>query len=530
MASLVVGVALVAAGGTAHANPEPPGSYDARVTGMAGVAVASVDSPAALLHNPAQLDQIERFSVTAVATSLLVNLRAPFAGPGTEQNSGLIYAPLLFLGGVGRVHERVSVGLGAYVLTGFGGGFPAVDCISYGDPSECTGDRATDRPRGVSYETPIEQSVTLFVAEIAVPIQVTVIPDVLSLGVTLRLPYGRQAVNAVQQEPIAGGWSQADQNLHGFGIPGVLLGVSYRPIPGLTLAASYRSKVWVNMSGQTTIPSPFGMGDPIEIPTTTRWYVPHTIRGGVAYTTWRNRLTVAAELRIQLHAEANATQRFELSPNDRLLASLVPDTVAQFRWRNVYIGGLASELWVLPRMTVRLGGTVGNSASNSATMTPFSPPPGLQFSVFGGLGVRAGPLDVDLGLGWGGGAPHRRTENDPELCSSVHPSESERPRYQAGRPPTLTASGGCAGEYHVSSFFVSLSVTYRMGARTNDAGIPARSALVTEEEPESEAHRDAEPVDAGEVLVPDHDLVEEPAAEDPAGEDRDERAANLSEE
>ena len=55
-----------------------------------------------------------------VGTSLLVNLRAPFAGPGTEEESGLIYAPLLFFGAVGRVHERVSLGAGAYVYTGFG--------------------------------------------------------------------------------------------------------------------------------------------------------------------------------------------------------------------------------------------------------------------------------------------------------------------------------------------------------------------------------------------------------------------------
>ena len=52
----------------ASANPEPP-SADARVVGMAGVAIATVDSPAALLHNPAQLDRIERFAITASATS-----------------------------------------------------------------------------------------------------------------------------------------------------------------------------------------------------------------------------------------------------------------------------------------------------------------------------------------------------------------------------------------------------------------------------------------------------------------------------
>ena len=79
-------LALVAAR-PARANPEPPANYDARVAAMGGAAVATANNPSALFHNPARLDQIERFAITAVATSLLVNLQAPFAGPGTEQES-----------------------------------------------------------------------------------------------------------------------------------------------------------------------------------------------------------------------------------------------------------------------------------------------------------------------------------------------------------------------------------------------------------------------------------------------------------
>lgn len=309
---------------------------------MAGVAIATVDSPAALLHNPAQLDRIERFAITASATSLLVDLRAPFAGLGSEVDSGLIYAPLPFLGVVGRVHPRLALGVGAYVITGFGGGFPTVSCFSYGDASACGDPSRTD---ATTLETPIEQSVTLFVGELAVPLQVTVVPEVLSVGVTFRLPYGRQAVSAVQQEPLTGSWAPAEQDLDGFGVPGVLIGVTYRPIPELALAAVYRSKVWVNMSGITEVP--FGSGDPIAIATTTRWYVPHMMRFGLALTTWRERLTLSSELRIQLHRTANETQVFDLQP-DGVLAALVPDTVAQFRWKNVYIGSLGggrSRAW-----------------------------------------------------------------------------------------------------------------------------------------------------------------------------------------
>lgn len=476
-----VGVALFCALSfpwSAHANPEPPATYDARITGMGGVAVATVDSAAGLFHNPAQLDRIERFALTAVATSLLVNLRAPFAGHGTEQESGLIYAPLLFVGGVGRVHERVSLGVGAYVYTGFGGGFPAVGCISYGDPTHCGSTNQADEPH-VDYDPPTSQDVTLFIAELAVPIQVTLIRDVLSVGVTLRMPYGRQSVNATQEA--FGLWNQAEQELDGFGVPGVLLGFSYRPIPELNLAASYRSKVWVDMAGITK-----AMG--MDIPTTTRWNVPHAVRVGLAYTTWRERLMLAAEFRVQLHGEANQRQRFDLEGS-----ALVPDTVAEFRWKNVYLGGVAAELRLRPRIPIRVGMTVANSASDPETMTPFSPPPGIMLGVYGGAGVRLGGLEVDFAFGWGGGPAYRKEANGPLCTASTEARDGNPPRLVVARGgSTLTASGGCAGSYDVDSWFLSLSVTYRLG-RASEPPAAGWGPAPPEPEPASEDWRPMPP-------------------------------------
>jgi len=440
-------LALLFAATTARANPEPPATYDARVAGMAGVGVASVDGPAALFHNPAQLDQIERFAATAVVTSLLVNLQAPFAGPGSEQESGIIYAPLGFLGGVGRIHERLTIGLGAYVYTGFGGGFPSVDCITYGDPSAC--DDPSYRGR---FDPPRFEEVTLFVAELAVPFQVSIIPEKLSLGISLRLPWARQVVRATQE--FSGVFTQAEQNVNGFGIPGVLIGLTARPVEGLTIAAAYRSKVRIGMDGETTVPNPLNPdGDPFVLATTTTWYVPHMIRAGVAYRFFNERITIAAEFRAQLHAEANGRQQFDLTSDDPIIGSLVPDTDARFDWKNVYLGGLGFEFYATRRFPLRIGGTVANSASNEATLTPFSPPPGIQFSLLGGFGVRAGPIDVDFAFGWGGAPTYRVDENHP-LCS---------PAADRTEGNTLTASGGCAGDYDVDSWFLSLSATYRLG-------------------------------------------------------------------
>lgn len=430
----------------ARANPEPPANYDARVAGMGGVAIATLENAAGLFHNPAQLEHIERFSLTIVATSLLVNLRAPFSGSGSEMDSGLIFAPLMFAGGVGRIHERVTIGLGGYVYTGFGGGFSGVDCLSYNDPALCTDPMYAGR-----IDPPSSEDVTLFVTEFALPVQVSVHERV-SIGVTFRLPWARMDVSATQDVPNGNDdtifLQRANQELTGTGIPGVLLGISVRPIDRLTISAAYRSKVYVNLDGTTQVS--LGGAD-LDVPTSSRWYVPHMIRVGAAIRAWRDRFVFSAEFKVQMHDEANQEQFFELD------SPLAPNTRARFEWQNVYLGSIAAELWVAPRIPLRFGMTLGRSASVPETLTPFSPPPGIQLGVYGGFGVRAGPMDIDLAFGWGGGPAHVIDEDYP-LCADADVRTSG-----AGAGRTLEASGGCAGSYDVDSYFLSLSATYSFG-------------------------------------------------------------------
>jgi hypothetical protein len=79
-----------------------------------------------------------------------------------------------------------------------------------------------------------------------------------------------------------------------------------------------------------------------------------------------------------------------------------------------------------------------------------------MLGVYGGAGVRLGGLEVDFAFGWGGGPAYRKETNGP-LCSVAE----DRTRMEGGRR-ILTASGGCAGSYDVDSWFLSLSVTYRL--------------------------------------------------------------------
>lgn len=435
-----VGVALVAiATPTARANPEPPATYDARVAGMGGIALTTVNNAAAIYHNPAQLDQVGSFSATFVLTTLLVNLEAPFAGPGTEQESGIIFAPLFFVGAAGQVVEDVTLGFAAYVYTGFGGGFSDVGCISYrsavaGAHPDC----GNADYRGLLMPAQ-DQSVRLFVTELALSAQVSLAPN-LSLGASLRIPWAQQTVSATQEA--FGVFTNAEQSVSGVGQPGVLVGMTYRPTEEFSIAAAYRSKVSIEMAGTTNTEV---FGNEVRLQTTTAWQVPHMVRLGISHTFFEERLLLAAEFKVQMHSTANQRQVFDST------GDLENRTVADLKWKNAYVGSLGAEIILRTGMPLRFGMTLGRSATNPETMTSFSPPPGIQYSFFGGIGFHAEPMTFDMAIGWGGGPAH--TIDQP---SAYCAPEADRPREQAG---DLVAGGGCPGTYDVGSWFISLSAT-----------------------------------------------------------------------
>lgn len=439
IAAWALAIAVLGTTSAARANPEPPATYDARVVGMGGTAVAYYEGPAALYHNPAGLDGIEGFEITASLTNLMVRFRAPFAGAGSETTSDMNYAPLFFLGGGARISRRVTVGLGAYISTGFGGGFQRLTRIGTGTGT-CIDDPVTGvhDDNGTDYcpVTPVDQTVFLVVGELAVPVAVRV-SDSLRLGLALRLPYAQEAVRAIQEvQPAV--YQPVEQDVSGLGIPGVLLGAQWDAAPWLTLGFSYRSKVWINMSGQTRVDL-FGTGTVSSIPTTTRWSVPHALRFGAAFHALERRLLMTTELKIQLHHEANKQQVFHLD------GPAPPDDVitAEFNWRNVYLLSAGAELMALPWLAIRLGASGGRSATPRSTVTPFTPPPGLLVAAYGGFGLRSESIDVDLAFAWGGGA-------------AVHLADN-----LDGCEPGDRVKAGCSGSYDVNSYFLSISAIWR---------------------------------------------------------------------
>lgn len=433
--SCLVAFVLLGAPRASLANPEPPALYDARVVGMGGTGAAHVDNSTAVFHNPAQLDQIDGASLSVVVTSLFATFSAPFAGAGTERDSGLNYAPLFFVGAAGELVDSVTLGFGAYVYTGFGGSFDDVDCISYQQAQDGMHPDCDNPDFAGSFDPARDQNVFLFVTEIAFAAQFS-LRENLSLGAALRIPWAQQTVTATQEA--FGIFNDATQDVSGVGDPSVLVGLTYRPIDSLSLAFAYRSKSAIEMSGTTETAF-------FDFKTTTTWYTPHMFRFGAAYSFLNDRALLAADFRIQLHSEANRRQVFR---NSGILEN---ETIAEFGWKNVYMTSLGAEYYALPSLPLRLGASLGNSASSSHAITQFSPPPGIQYGLYGGLGYRGGLLDLDLAFAYGSGPAHVR-DTPSEYCQP----EAQRPRDSPGQ--TITG-GGCTGRYKVASWFLSLSAT-----------------------------------------------------------------------
>ena len=460
----------------ARANPEPPALYDARIVGMGGTGIAHVLGPAAAVHNPAQLDTVEDFDVNLTATNLFVRFRASFSGAGNEQDSPLIYAPLPFLGGAIRFTDRFTLGMAAYISTGFGGGFSNVERIGVGEPCiDGLFDIRSEADHCFPEDDPQDQNVTLVIGELAIPMSIRIL-DNFRVGLALRLPYGAQRVSTHQEitgallnAPFYGlGYARVNQSVSGFGTPGVLLGATYDATPTFSLAVAYRSKIRISMSGTTDIAlrdSPLldnaivrpivdglpaiGMlvdGLVTDIPTKTDWYVPHMFRVGFAKWLLDRRLLVSAELKVQFHKEANKEQVFRMEGAAANIG--LAEMRADFDWRNVYLGLFGAEFWATANVPLRVGFTIGNSATPKHTTNAFAPPPGLQVGGYFGSGIRFGKFAVDLGFGYGSGPQYER---------EALPAGQYYPTCQPGQP----VKAGCSGVQAVRSYFLSLGATYR---------------------------------------------------------------------
>lgn len=410
---VVLFACLLAAPSVAAANPEPS-PYDARAVGLGLTGATYLDRPAAIAINPANLQGTETFDFTLTLNPIWVKQTAPVEGPEFDTEAELGFGPLGALFATYRVNDELVVGGGLYIMTGYGSAFRDIGQID-----------------GVMLDEPTDLTVTFFVIEAALAASYRVLPN-LDIGVALRLPYARQDADVVQ-ELFPGSLSPVRQEVSGFGYPAARVGFTYRPVPELRLAFVYRTKARIPMSGRTL--TTLGALELDPLPTSTDWFTPHTFHLGASLELLDRRLLLALEYRVQFHDEANANQVFDVEGFGEID---VP-----FLWRNVHSGRVAAEVWAHDVFALRFGYNLALSATRGAGAQSFTPPPGVQHGIYGGFGLRFDHVEVDLATLYAFGESY--VEDHPEFCAA------------GSRIKT-----GCAGNYSVKSYWLSLSLTYRL--------------------------------------------------------------------
>jgi len=389
---LTVTFAVCLLSGSALANPEPPFLSDGRSNAMGGVGVATNDYASATYQNPAGLTAIKTFGLTATLMPVYAKLEAPFPGAaGSEQKeSEPIFAPLGALAFGYRVHERVVVGLAGFVTSATGARYSAV-----------VAGRDVDA--------------AAFAAEFHLPVAVSVTDD-FSLGAAYRVTFARLGVTLPALVPGLG-LADADTTMSGFNFTGLSLGARYRISDAVRLGVAYRSKVVVDLEGDTelsNVPTP-----PPSQPAEGEFPLPHTFKLGTEFTLLDKKLVLAADGTYWLYSDSHG------------------EDPANFRakgWDDSIGGSFGAEYWASEQVPVRAGFTVYNNATTPGAATPFGIPPGMAYVIGAGSGIKLATVDLDIGVA-----------------------------YQIFAGETVTAADAPAipGEYSGRAFIGTLSANFR---------------------------------------------------------------------
>ena len=351
-----------------HATPGPPGAHDARSVAMGGTGVAHVDNASAIFHNPASMDQIKRLSVTLSFSPSFPTATSPFlnfqTGDVTTRTSEAKFVPYFLAAAAYRVLDRVVIGAGAYLNSGFGS--------SYKNVPEVGGE---------------DIQIVVGTLEFQVPVSVRV-TKALSVGVGIRFGYIMQDAELVVPGP-GGVPTRLDIDMSGYDGPGLMAGVLYQPNSQLRLGLSYRSKMNLTMDGTSAFPD----AGNISAESSTSFAIADEIRAGGAYSLLGDRLLLVGEAFVRLHDRAHdeLVTKTEGQPQDQ---------VTPLDWRNSFGGRVGIEVLAHDRVPVRVGYAGVNSATPKGTAGNFFPPPGILHAVSFGTGYRHKTFSVDAAFQW----------------------------------------------------------------------------------------------------------------------------------
>ncbi len=389
LAALVVLVTLPAWAFEAQAaGYDTPILYSARHMGMGGTAIAYVDDPSAIFHNPAGLGRIGTASLLADISLLVGNINAAPSVDGETVESDLAVSPAFLVGGAYRITDWLVAGFSVYPVAAAGASYEYE----------------------VGSDTIIDQT-TLRFFEFSPAVAVT-LPYGFHLGFGYRISLVQfERVKGVPDDPGLFNIEMSGLNFEGF-----RLGLQWQPVPEIGVGFTYRFKTRNEVEADSgklitdvnktktefILPSQVGVG----------------IRGDYA------NVGVSFDLQYTFNSQVQQQQFIgELPVTDAttsLPAPLVVDNVAA--WRDNFTLRLGAEykfdvscLGWGDHIAARIGYVYDGQVGNKAYPSAFGTPPIATQTGTAGVGFDAGPWEVNLAYAYRFGATHITPEDKGPL-------------------------------------------------------------------------------------------------------------------
>jgi long-subunit fatty acid transport protein len=351
---------------------DTPMLYSARHMGMGGTAIAGVDDPSALFHNPAGLGNVKKFAVLGDFSLLLARIKGSPGSEARDIESDRTVAPLFLLGAAQRLNRWLTAGIGVYPIAS----------------------------AGATYKYPFldftfEDTTRLVFIEASPALAVNLLDDRLRLGVGYRLTYvSLERYQGDRTLPQAG----TDFKLTGVNATGFRVGAQYTIVDGVTAGAVYRHETKTHVTNDTGR----AIGDDFH-DVSTEFVLASKLGGGVRADRGPFGLGVDVEY---LFNSQNAgypligtPQASDANPNPTQL-----EVSNVFEWKNEITVRTGLEYRVATptagdpraRIALRAGYVFDGKTTNTEYPSAFGTPPGPTHVLTTGLGLRICRWDVNL--------------------------------------------------------------------------------------------------------------------------------------
>lgn len=380
---------------------DTPMLYSARHMGMGGTAVAYVDDPSAMFHNPAGLAGTEKLTLMGDFSLLVGDITAnPQGATDDSITSGTTVAPFFLIGASGRITSWLTAGIAIYPVASAGAEY------TYGMNAD--GQAGTD-------------STTLVFFEIS-PGLAFEIPDTgLSIGAGYRMTYA--SLDRSRDTGLA-----TDLELSGLSFAGFRLGAQYNLMDYVKFGLSYRHKTVTEIDGPGFVVAP---GDATY---TAEFTLPSRFSFGARSDFGAFGVALDAEYALQ-----SQNGRGEIGTDGPGI-----DIATVNDWTNAWTVRLGAEYRLMNgKLPIRLGYVWDQQTSNRAYPTAFGTPPDATHIFTAGAGYNAGPWQANIAYAY-------RTGSTTITAEDI-----------AGRDSCLAC--GNPGEYSIGLHGIYLDFSYHFG-------------------------------------------------------------------